>query len=617
MRQGCPLSPILFSLFINDLVEELRQVEGQVLVGVRKLFSLLYADDIVLMCDSPAELQEMITIVDRFCAKWRLSLNTDKSKVMIVTPPRTNLVSEENEEALDETPRWLFRGQELEIVTKYKYLGVWFTNNLSWTAHVSYIRDKARRKLYPLRCVFAQREVPLVIKRLIHTSLIRSQLEYASPVWYTSETQTDTLEAIQHTACTWLLRTNQKASRVALRAILGLPSLAIRRDMLRLFYLTTIFSKSELTLVRHCFEIPPDTNSKVAGKSQQHWYTIFNKLRQSSPTLKAAYSTLLACLRENDGVLTSANEDAIIEWRNNVRAFAHEKAYAEFKLHQNRSTLRILQEIYPPSFGRPLRLIRRTSSHSNWRRIRLLCGTSALRDTLSRIRPGTISAICPVCRTEVENAAHFLLQCTAPSMIQARSAYFARAMTLPFQGLFFGLSPEARSAVILGCTVPCAAAEPNHWLCTSSRGDLYSETYVASIWQLRCDALDRDTQVVDLSNVSADDAAAPEGIERIESDSEPESSSDDWSSDSDSLISRRAESSGNGVSASNDRRVITEEADRPESDSEFEWISDTHSDPEEDKWPDEEPMGSSSYVMYNGRPNKGVEAHGRMATLST
>ena len=56
VRQGCPISPILFSCYINDLVARLKTLGGGVTIGDRDLLSLLYADDIVLLADSPAEL---------------------------------------------------------------------------------------------------------------------------------------------------------------------------------------------------------------------------------------------------------------------------------------------------------------------------------------------------------------------------------------------------------------------------------------------------------------------------------------------------------------------------------------------------------------------------------
>ena len=73
-------------------------------------------------------------------------------------------------------------GSEIERVHTYKLLGVYVTDNLCWSTHCEYIVQRARKRLYALRCLkksgVMERELVLV-----YSSLIRSVLEYASPVW--------------------------------------------------------------------------------------------------------------------------------------------------------------------------------------------------------------------------------------------------------------------------------------------------------------------------------------------------------------------------------------------------------------------------------------------------
>ena len=52
VKQGCNLSPTLFSIFANDLVAEVNDLDIGIKVGDRKLSLLLYADDIVLVAES-------------------------------------------------------------------------------------------------------------------------------------------------------------------------------------------------------------------------------------------------------------------------------------------------------------------------------------------------------------------------------------------------------------------------------------------------------------------------------------------------------------------------------------------------------------------------------------
>ena len=157
-------------------------------IGDKELCALLYADDIVLTADTPEILQAMIDEVAAYTSQWRLSLNTKKTQVMVVRPSSGDSGNVEGES-------WLFQGKALEIVRKYKYLGVWITDNLLWGEHVKHVEEKAKKALHPLRRLFAQRQLPMPIKRQVFTSLVRSKMEYASSVWYCYSTQLRKLDS--------------------------------------------------------------------------------------------------------------------------------------------------------------------------------------------------------------------------------------------------------------------------------------------------------------------------------------------------------------------------------------------------------------------------------------
>ena len=81
VKQGCVLSPILFSMFINDLIVELRSSGcGIDIDGVIKIASLLYADDVVVLANSEKVLQQLLSIVNQWCLKWGINVNPTKTK---------------------------------------------------------------------------------------------------------------------------------------------------------------------------------------------------------------------------------------------------------------------------------------------------------------------------------------------------------------------------------------------------------------------------------------------------------------------------------------------------------------------------------------------------------
>ena len=84
VAQGCSLSPILFSVFINDLLKDVEQAElGIQLSSGKRVGGMLFADDFVGVSDSRESLQKLIDVVHGYCNKWRLKANVSKSAVMV------------------------------------------------------------------------------------------------------------------------------------------------------------------------------------------------------------------------------------------------------------------------------------------------------------------------------------------------------------------------------------------------------------------------------------------------------------------------------------------------------------------------------------------------------
>ena len=114
VRQGCPLSPLLFNLFINELVQliDLNTKSHISLNGSDKVNILLYADDIVIIAHSQNDLQDHLNKLSEFCDFWGLKINTRKTKCMVINRGNRlcNLgISIKNE--------------DIENVKSFKYLG--------------------------------------------------------------------------------------------------------------------------------------------------------------------------------------------------------------------------------------------------------------------------------------------------------------------------------------------------------------------------------------------------------------------------------------------------------------------------------------------------------------
>jgi exonuclease III len=170
VKQGCLLSPILFSLFINDVDEFL---EGGIDVCGKKVKLLAYADDLVLMASDRRVLQKMICDFKDYCDTWNLRVNLTKSKIVVFR----------NGGRLAGDERWTFGGEEIEVVNNYKYLGLNLSPTLSLESHFIDQGTKARFALNSLSNVVYSDSTKLQDKILFFKAVSRSILCYSAQVW--------------------------------------------------------------------------------------------------------------------------------------------------------------------------------------------------------------------------------------------------------------------------------------------------------------------------------------------------------------------------------------------------------------------------------------------------
>ena len=82
VAQGCSLSPILFSVFVNDLLKQVEQTGlGIQLSSGKTVGGMLFSDDFVGISDSKESLQKLLDVVYSYCSKWRLRANVSKSAI--------------------------------------------------------------------------------------------------------------------------------------------------------------------------------------------------------------------------------------------------------------------------------------------------------------------------------------------------------------------------------------------------------------------------------------------------------------------------------------------------------------------------------------------------------
>ncbi|CAB1117831.1 unnamed protein product [Ectocarpus sp. CCAP 1310/34] len=236
--QGCTLSPTLFQVFINDLLEVVEAVRKGVKVGdtATSCSRMLFADNFVGMSDTPEGLQLQIDAAKKFTDKWRLSANVKKSAVMVC--------NDNKEEPVEH--RWKWGIEEIAVVDQYTYLGVEIAKDCSWNAHMSKVAEKGKSRAGKLHPILANRHLDTRIKLTVlksvivppleyaGESVIVPPLEYAGEVWEGNKKVVKELEAAQMKAAKIILGCSKRTSHAAVRAKLGIQSLRSRRDARKL-----------------------------------------------------------------------------------------------------------------------------------------------------------------------------------------------------------------------------------------------------------------------------------------------------------------------------------------------------------------------------------------------
>ena len=120
VKQGCPLSPLLFSLYVNDIDEIAERVQGAVTGTAEfRVTHMLYADDLTLMANDPNALQAMLNRLHAYAKRKHLTINTAKSEVVHFNSSGTNL------------PVFRIGGAPLAHKDSFKYLGMVFYKCMS------------------------------------------------------------------------------------------------------------------------------------------------------------------------------------------------------------------------------------------------------------------------------------------------------------------------------------------------------------------------------------------------------------------------------------------------------------------------------------------------------
>lgn len=125
--QGSILGPLLFLIYINDIVEDIHS-------SIR-----LFADDTSLysIIDDPAEsaitLNSDLQKIQKGASEWLVTFNPAKSEALLLSRKINKPYH----------PPLFFINEQILEVNSHKHLGLYFSNDCSWHEHIKHIKTKA------------------------------------------------------------------------------------------------------------------------------------------------------------------------------------------------------------------------------------------------------------------------------------------------------------------------------------------------------------------------------------------------------------------------------------------------------------------------------------------
>ncbi len=382
VKQGEVLSPALFNLYINDIPDIFDNACDPVKLSNTTLNCLMYADDLVILSNSKDGLQNSLNNLQNYCNDWRLRINVNKTKVMVF-----------NKLGRKTTESFSLDGNPLEVVTKYKYLGIYFSSNGSFTYAKDNLKSRAMKACYSLKQTLFMGNYKPKIALSLFDKLIKPIYMYGSEVCngfnikkeFSKLFKMHTAEKLVLSFSRFVLGVHKKCTNAAVRGELGIYPIFIDSCVSMIKYFNRISLMPNGSLLQEALQ----SNIAVHAQGYSCWYSSVSYLNDISN----ANNINFTCLKD---ILKAIYRRL---WSNDLQSSDKLSFYRSFKNQfQFESYLDQLN-----NYSHRVALTRlRTSSH-----FLHIESMRYLRPLIPRDK-----RFCPKCKTCIENESHFLTSCS-------------------------------------------------------------------------------------------------------------------------------------------------------------------------------------------------------------
>ena len=261
VKQGAVLSAVLFCIYIDDLIQELRKSREGCWVNGGYVGIIVYADDIALLSPSIDGLQNMIDKCEQYARLHNLTFSTHENPVKSKTKCMAFLKEERNLRNLH------LKGKPLPWVDSVKHLGTTLTNNGGCTLKQDLLEKRAmyiaRNNDLKQEFYFTHPKTRLLINNIYNTSF------YGAPLWDLTSRAFEKLEKTWNVSSRVLLDLPRRTHKYFIEPVTGTPHIVKSIYSRFIRFITNIADGKKNSLKRVLAAIKTDVRS-TTGKNLRY-----------------------------------------------------------------------------------------------------------------------------------------------------------------------------------------------------------------------------------------------------------------------------------------------------------------------------------------------------------
>ena len=287
VKQGAVLSAILFCVYIDDLIKQLRRNRDGCWINNRYVGIIIYADDIVLLSPSLDGLQNMVDTCSKYANKFHLTFSThedpQKSKTKCMAFSRKTKTLRNIE----------LNGKALPWVNKVKHLGSTITNNINCNMSQDLAEKRAayiaRNNELNQEFYYADPSIKIWLNNVYNSSF------YGAPLWDLFDRDLEKLEKSWNTSQRIMLSLPRTTHRYFIEPLSETPHI-IKSIKKRFLGFLTKIKKSKKEILRSVLRTIKNDCRSTTGRNLRKL-----KLEGNESNQHKIYDTPYVDIPKDDG----------------------------------------------------------------------------------------------------------------------------------------------------------------------------------------------------------------------------------------------------------------------------------------------------------------------------